>query len=159
MPLNELLSAERVAILAAPLDRRGVLDAAAGLLAGTTSPPLPGMADAISESLQNRERLASTAIGYGVAIPHGRIPGIEHTRGAFIRLREAADFGAADGIPVDLVLAMAVPEHYLQEHLQQLAELAEHFADPGFRSRLRDAADLDGLRRCLLGGDAHRNAA
>lgn len=160
MPLNELLSAERVAILATPLDRRGVLDAAADLLAGTAAASTQSaMAEAISSSLQHRERLASTAIGHGVAIPHGRIQGIEHTRGVFLRLLVPADFGAADGVPVDLVLAMAVPEHFVQEHLQQLAELAEYFADPEFRARLRSAADLTGLRRCLFGGDAHRSAA
>jgi nitrogen PTS system EIIA component len=160
MPLNELLNADRIAILADSGDRGTVLDAAARLL---IDPAAAGAASAaavraIGDSLRAREQLASTGIGHGVAIPHGRIRGIEAARGAFLRLSSPADFGAGDGTPVDLVLAMAVPEHYVQEHLQQLAELAERFAVPEFRHRLREAPDLTALRHCLL-GDARRSAA
>ncbi|MBW8808937.1 MAG: PTS sugar transporter subunit IIA [Lysobacter sp.] len=88
------------------------------------------MTAALSQGLQERETLASTAIGHGVAIPHGRTPLFEHSRAAFLRLAQPVDFGAADGQPVDLVLAMAVPEHHVQQHLQLLAELAERL--PGY---------------------------
>lgn len=145
--MRDLLSAERVAILAGPAARDDVLDAAARLLAG---PAAAGMAEAIASSLQARERLASTAIGHGVAIPHGRIAALDESRGAFLKLEEPVAFGAGDGVPVDLVLALAVPEHYIQQHLHQLAELAEHFADPHFRGRLREADDVDALRAALL---------
>lgn len=150
MPLQELLSDERIAILVESGDRAAVLDAAARLLAG----PPPGGSDAwaIGDSLRSREQLASTAIGHGVAIPHGRLASIDESRGAFLRLVQPVDFGAADGEQVDLVLALAVPEHYIQQHLQQLAELAERFADPTFRNNLREAANVDELRRCLLNG-------
>ena len=146
MPLHELLGGERIAILTDPEDRDAVIDAAARLLADGIGPG----AAAIGDSLRSREQLASTAIGHGVAIPHGRIAGLAESRGAFLRLAPAVDFGAADGEPVDLVLAMAVPEHSVQEHLQQLAELVEQFADAGFRERLRGASDVAGLRQCLL---------
>jgi len=155
MPLKDLISEDRVVILAGPRDRGAVLQVAARLLA----PDDAAQAEALLDILGARERLASTAIGHGVAIPHGRIGGIEHTRGAFLRLEQPADFGAADGVPVDLVLAMAVPEHHAQEHLQQLAELAERFADPEFRRRLRLAADADELADGLLTGDQRRDAA
>ncbi|MGH8086287.1 MAG: PTS sugar transporter subunit IIA [Lysobacter sp.] len=145
MPLQQLLDADRIAILNRPDDRDAVIDAAARRLATAAV-----AAVTIGDSLHAREQLASTAIGHGVAIPHGRVAGLAASCGAFLRLAEPVDFGAADGQPVDLVLAMAVPEHSLQEHLQQLAELAEHFADAGFRERLRGAADLAELRRCLL---------
>ena len=147
MPLHQWLDPGRVGILDAPGDRDAVIDAIARLLAD----PAAGDAEAIRHSLHAREKLASTGIGHGVAFPHGRVPSLEHTRGAFLRLSEPVDFGAVDGEPVDLVLAMAVPEHALQEHLQQLAELAERFGDPDFRRELRRARDTDGLRRCLLG--------
>ena len=151
MPLHELLGGERIAILTEPGNRGSVLDAAARLLAD----PLMGgdrtdLCNDIRLSLRTREQLASTAIGHGVAIPHGRVRGVEERRGAFLRLAEPVDFGAPDGIPVALVLAMAIPEHSLQEHLQQLAELAERFADAGFRERLRGARNTAELGRCLF---------
>ena len=146
MPLHELLSAQRVAILEQSSDRDAVLDAAARLLADGT----PSAIHAIGDSLRDRERLASTAIGHGVAIPHGRSPLLETGCGAFLRLARPVDFGAADGEPVDLVLAMAVPEHHVQQHLQLLAELAERFADPDFRDCLRSAPDAAELSHRLL---------
>lgn len=146
MPLYELLSAQRVAILVEPGDRDAVLETAARLL----SEGDPGLTSALSQGLREREKLASTAIGHGVAIPHGRTPLFEHSRAAFLRLAQPVDFGAADGLPVDLVLAMAVPEHHVQQHLQLLAELAERFADAGFRERLRAAPNQVELSYRLL---------
>lgn len=155
MPLQDLLSRDRIAIIDAPADRFGVIDEAAGLLAGHGGDA--ALANAIRTSLRSREQLASTGIGHGVAIPHGRVAGLEAGRGALLRLSSPVDFAAVDGEPVDLVLAMAVPEHSVQLHLQQLAELAEHFADPGFREQLRSAADADELSRRLL-DPAHRRS-
>jgi PTS system nitrogen regulatory IIA component len=146
MPLHQWLDPGRIGILDAPGDRDAVIDAVARLLAD----PAAADGEAIRQSLQARERLASTGIGHGVAFPHGRVASLEHTRGAFLRLARPVDFGAVDGEPVDLVLAMAVPEHALQEHLQQLAELAERFGDPDFRRELRHAGDAEALRRSLL---------
>ncbi|KRD34361.1 hypothetical protein ASE35_11680 [Lysobacter sp. Root916] len=155
MPLHELLSAQRVAILEESGDRDAVLDAAARLLGDGT----PAAIRAIGDSLRERERLASTAIGHGVAIPHGRSALFDDSRGAFLRLEQPVDFGAADGEKVDLVLAMTVPEHYVQQHLQLLAELAERFGDADFRAALRGAADVDELGWRLLGGTALRSGA
>ena len=147
MPLPELLSADRIVILVEPVDREHVLDAAARLLAGAATDATPAIAD----SLRQRERLGSTAIGHGVAIPHGRTDAFTEARAAFLRLAPGVDFEAADGQPVDLVFAMAVPAHFTQQHLQLLSELAERFGDPGFRTLLRMAADADALRGALLG--------
>jgi PTS system nitrogen regulatory IIA component len=147
MPMRDLLSAGRIAILSGPTGRGDVLDVAARLLAGAAS---PDMARTIASSLQAREALASTAIGHGVAIPHGRIGALEESLGAFLRLDRPVEFGASDGAPVDLVFALAVPEHYVQQHLHQLADLAGQFADAGFRERLRRAPDLAALRTTLL---------
>lgn len=151
MPMQDLLSAARVAIVRDAAARADVIDAAAQLLA---DPAQPGDAGAIAASLHAREAVASTAIGHGVAIPHARLPALDASRGAFLRLSPAVPFGADDGVPVDLVLALAVPEHQVQQHLQQLAELAECFADAGFRARLRGADGLDALRALLLAPDA-----
>ncbi|MGO1073000.1 PTS sugar transporter subunit IIA [Lysobacter sp. CA199] len=146
MPLYELLSAERVAILVEPGDRNAVLETAARML----SEGSPLIAASLNAGLREREKLASTAIGHGVAIPHGRSPLFETSRAVFLRLAQPVDFGAPDGQPVDLVLAMAVPEHHVQQHLQLLAELAERFADPGFRDRLRSAPSVAELSFRLL---------
>ena len=146
MPFSQLLTADRIVLLVEPGDRDGVLDAAARLLTDSA----PGTTAAIGDSLRSRERLGSTAIGHGIAIPHGRTQAFTEARGAFLRLQQPVDFGASDGEPVDLVFAMAVPEHFTQQHLQLLSELAERFADPGFRAALRAAPDLAHLRELLV---------
>jgi PTS system nitrogen regulatory IIA component len=161
MALRTLLSAERIALLKTPGNRAAVLDAAARLLAAPSGPgasPNPPLRQAIIAGLREREQLAPTAIGHGVAIPHARIAGIEESRVAFLRLAHPVDFDAADGEPVDLVVAMVVPEHSVQQHLESLADLAESFADPGYRADLRTAPTLELLRRRLLDGD-HAPAA
>ena len=146
MPLHALLAADRIVLLVEPVDRDSVLDAAARLLADAS----PVITQAIGSSLRARERLGSTGIGCGIAIPHGRTNAFETARGAFLRLAHPVDFGAADGEPVDLVYAMAVPEHFTQQHLELLSELAERFADPGFRAALRNAPDVEALRAVLF---------
>jgi PTS system nitrogen regulatory IIA component len=148
MPLSPLLGPDRIALIAEPVDRDRVLDAAARLLAADST------ADgaAIADCLRQRERLGSTAIGHGVAIPHGRCSVYGEARAAFLRLDHPVDFDAGDGMPVDLVFAMAVPEHFTQQHLQQLSELAERFADAGWRDALRAAPDAAALRALLLEG-------
>ena len=150
MPLPQLLDPDRIAVLADPLDRDRVLDAAARLLTDDA----PGHAEPIAECLRQRERLGSTAIGHGVAIPHGRCGAFDGARAAFLRLAQPVEFGAGDGVPVDLVFAMIVPEHFTQQHLQLLSELAEYFADPQRREALRHAPDLATLRTLLLGDAA-----
>jgi nitrogen PTS system EIIA component len=148
MPLSDLLTADRIVLLVEPRDRDAVMDAAARLLADGA----PGATMAIGDCLRQRERLGSTAIGHGVAIPHGRSNAFDSARATFLRLQHPVDFDAADGTPVDLVFAMVVPEHFTQQHLQLLSELAESFADPAFRGALRAAGSADALRTTLLDG-------
>jgi PTS system nitrogen regulatory IIA component len=146
MPLADLLTAERVVVLTEPGTRDHVLDAAARLLAGAS----PTMTPLLGDALREREALGSTGIGHGVAIPHARSGAHADARGAFLRLARAVDFGARDHVPVDLVFAMSVPEHSPQQHLEILSELAERFSSATFRDALRDARDVDGLRRVLF---------
>lgn len=147
MPLADLLIAERIVMLTEPGDRDQVLDAAARLLSNAS----PVLTAAIGDALREREQLGSTAIGHGVALPHARSNAFESSRGAFLRLEHAVDFGSGDNAAVDLVFAMSVPEHAPQQHLQTLSELAERFSDPEFRDALRGARDIKGLRGILLG--------
>jgi nitrogen PTS system EIIA component len=156
MPLSEFLSAERIVVLADAGSREAVIDAAAQLLAGDAGGAVTAAetAAAIADSLRQRERMGSTAIGHGVAIPHGRNAAFGATRAAFLRLVPAVDFNAADGEPVDLVFAMAVPADFNQQHLQLLSDIAERCAEPAFRAALREAPDVQALRAMLLDGRA-----
>lgn len=149
MPFASLLDRERVAFIDSPLGRDDVIEYAATLLAR----PVEGHGLAaidLANRLRERERLASTGLGYGVAIPHGRFGALDHSRGAFLRLSTPVDFAAPDGRPVDLVFAMVVPEQAVASHLAQLAEIAERFSDAGFRDALREADDAGELARLLL---------
>lgn len=154
MPLSQLLTADRIVTLIEPGASDTVLNAAARLLSGDS----PATTTLIADSLQSRERMGSTAIGHGIAIPHGRSAAFDEARGAFLRLAHPVDFGASDGEPVDLVFALAVPEHFTQQHLQLLAELAERFADEDYRAALRDAADVTALHHLLTSEHTPRSA-
>lgn len=104
----------------------------------------------VFESLLARERLGATGVGYGVAIPHGRLKNTTHTLGAFVKLSNGIDFDAADRQPVDLLFALLVPEESTDEHLKALATLANMFSDSDFRSKLRDAASKEEIIKLLL---------
>ena len=91
----------------------------------------------IFDSLISRERLGATGVGYGIAIPHGRIKNCQKITGAFIQLNEGVDFNTVDNLPVDTLFALIVPEESTDEHLQVLALLASMFSDENFREQLR----------------------
>jgi PTS system nitrogen regulatory IIA component len=95
----------------------------------------------VAASLAAREKLGSTGLGQGIAIPHGRIHGLHDAQGAFARLRKPVPFDAPDGKPVDQLFVLLVPEHATDQHLQLLSELAQMFSDRGFRDRLAHAPD------------------
>jgi PTS system nitrogen regulatory IIA component len=96
-------------------------------------------------SLGAREKLGSTGLGQGVAIPHGRIKGLAEAQGAFIRLADPIAFDAPDGKPVTQVFVLLVPEHATEKHLQLLSELAQMFSERSFREQLTAAADADAV--------------
>jgi nitrogen PTS system EIIA component len=99
----------------------------------------------VFDSLFARERLGSTGLGQGVAIPHGRIKGLKEAVGTFVRLATPVPFDAPDGRPVTLVFFLLVPEQATERHLQILSELAQMFSDRELRERLaveRDAGSL-----------------
>lgn len=92
-------------------------------------------------SLFERERLGSTALGYGIAIPHGRIKGLQDACGAFYRLKTPLEFDAPDNQPVSLCFILLVPKDANERHLQILGELAQLFGDETMRAKLLDAAN------------------
>lgn len=93
----------------------------------------------VFDSLFDREKLGSTGLGYGVAIPHGRIKALKETLCVFVRTREGINFEAPDGGPVRIVFAMLVPEHATEQHLQMLSELAQMLSDEPLRVALGKA--------------------
>ena len=93
----------------------------------------------IFDSLISRERLGATGVGYGIAIPHGRIKNCQKIIGAFIQLNNGVDFNTIDNQPVDIMFALIVPEESTDEHLQVLALLASMFNDENFRQKLHQS--------------------
>jgi PTS system nitrogen regulatory IIA component len=140
MRLIELLDSGRVVVDLRVTSKHGLLEALARLLAP------PGVDLAVLEALTERENLGSTALGDGVALPHGRCPGLDGPAAAFVRLARPVNFGAGDGKPVDLVCALVTPTHFTEGHLGLLAEVATRFSDPACRAALRTAPDATALR-------------
>lgn len=112
----------------------------------------------VFESLVARERLGSTGLGGGVAIPHGRLRTGQQAAGAFVRLAEPIDFGAVDSQPVDLVLGLVVPESFCDQHLLLLSQVAEMFSEPKFCQALRAAEDSAALFAALSDWQIHRGS-
>jgi PTS system nitrogen regulatory IIA component len=103
----------------------------------------------VFDSLFDREKLGSTGLGYGVAIPHGRLKALKDTVCAFVRTKAPVPFESPDAQPVRLVFAMLVPEHATEQHLEILSELAQMFSDPALRKQLLDAPDTAAAHRLL----------
>ena len=95
----------------------------------------------VYDALFAREKLGSTGLGLGVAIPHGRIKGLKSAVGAFFHLAAPIPFDAPDNVPVELVFVLLVPQTANERHLQLLSELAQMFSDRSFREQLQAAAD------------------
>ncbi len=95
----------------------------------------------VFDALFAREKLGSTGLGHGVAIPHGRIKGLRDTIAVFIRTKDGVPFESPDGTNIQLVFAMLVPEHANEQHLNLLSELAEAFSDSNFRDTLLTVQD------------------
>jgi PTS system nitrogen regulatory IIA component len=103
----------------------------------------------VFDSLFARERLGSTGLGQGVAIPHGRIKGLKDALGAFVRLGQPVPFDAPDGKPVNLLFVLLVPEQATEKHLQILSELAQMFSDRALREAMAAAADAGALHQLI----------
>lgn len=138
MKIEQLINPERVAYDAESTSKKRALEQLSALIAASTNQLTT---EEIFESLLGRERLGSTGLGHGVALPHGRIQGEQEAVGAFVKLQGPVDYDAIDNQPVDLLFALLVPEHFTDEHLELLSELAEMFSDPEFLESLRHTED------------------
>jgi len=113
----------------------------------------------VTDNLFARERLGSTGLGEGVAIPHGRIKGLKEPVAAVVRLSDAIPFDAPDGQPVRLLVFLLVPEHATEEHLEILSELAELLSDRSIRETLLSGDDPAQIHKVLSTWAPYRPAA
>jgi PTS system nitrogen regulatory IIA component len=147
MKLTAILSAERVTSGIAVTSKKKALEELSKLLALGAAKL---SAQDIFNSLTAREKLGSTGLGHGVAIPHGRMPGVAGSVGAFLRLKHPVDYDAHDGQPVDLVFGLVVPAAATEEHLKHLAAIAEKFSDENFCKKMRSSKDDRALHDLLV---------
>jgi len=148
--IASLLPASHVLVDLPAADRKAVFERVAALLEGDT-----GVKRAvILDSLLARERLGSTGLGQGIAIPHGRVRGLREATGAFVRTREPIAFEAPDERPVNILFVLLVPEKSTDLHLEILGELAQMFSDRELRAKLGTAADSLEIQRLIAGWEA-----
>lgn len=147
MNIADLINADRVCCSTDVTSKKRTLELLGELIAEDQS---DFTSREIFDSLIGRERLGSTGLGHGVALPHGRLSQGQHAIGAFIKLKSGVDFDAIDQQPVDLVFGLLVPEHFTDEHLKILSYLAEMFSDKDFCERLRVADSNQALFERLI---------
>lgn len=136
--IEDILTPERSIINVAVSSKKKLLERLSSLVAEEIG---DASADDIYERLLARERMGSTGIGEGIAIPHCRLTHCEHAFGMLLRLQNPIDYDSIDGHSVDLVFALLVPEEATDEHLQILATLARNFNQEEYREALRNAPD------------------
>jgi len=132
------------------LSKKRVFERAAEAMGGS----LNLSSETIYRALLEREKLGSTAIGEGIAIPHCRINDCAVPAGCLVTLQEPIDFGSADGQDVDIIFVLLVPEEATEVHLKLLAALARSFSHAEVRDRVRQTQDPEALKHLLLSGDA-----
>jgi nitrogen PTS system EIIA component len=113
----------------------------------------------VTDNLFARERLGSTGLGHGVAIPHGRIKGLKNPLAAVLRLAQPIGFDAPDDEPVSLLIFLLVPEAATQRHLEILSEIAEMLSDRDLREHLKTEADPVALHRLIAGWEPLKSVA
>ncbi|WP_396587396.1 PTS IIA-like nitrogen regulatory protein PtsN [Bermanella sp. R86510] len=134
--IAQILTSERTQKGASCSSKKRLMQHVSQFIANTIEDSDP---NEIYERLIAREKLGSTGIGEGIAIPHSRIAECQDTIGALFVLDKPVDFDSIDRQPVDIVFVLLVPEEATEQHLQTLSMLAEQFSQSGFRNRLRDA--------------------
>lgn len=148
MQINEILTLERTLFGVPGGSKKRVLEYFSKFIAQQ----IPALdSEEVFSKLIAREKLGSTGIGEGVALPHCRISHCKEAIGTFIRLKDKIDFDAIDGQPVDLIFLLLVPEDANEAHLQTLANLAESFAQDELRKALRKTDQPEKLYELLTG--------
>ncbi|GMR19716.1 MAG: PTS IIA-like nitrogen regulatory protein PtsN [Gammaproteobacteria bacterium] len=150
MQINELISPQRINQSLPATSKKKLLEEISGLL-HQDEPDVDE--NAAFHSLIERERLGSTGIGHGIALPHGRLRGLQKAIGAFAVLENEMEFDAIDNKPVKMVFALLVPEHANEEHLKLLSQLAGIFDNAETRELLLHASNKDEIYQYLTSRD------
>ncbi len=151
MRFHDLISPDRISLSISASSKKRLLEKISKLLGEV----IPDLDDREAfQSLIDRERLGSTGVGSGVALPHGRLEGLDRAIGACVILSEEMDFDAIDGKPVKIVFVLLVPEEATEEHLQLLARLARIFGEEKNREQLLNANQVDEVYNFLCSFDS-----
>ena len=156
MVVTDLITPDRVMCGKGFTSKKRLLEQLSILLAESAQAVSQGE---IFESLFNRERLGSTGLGKGVAIPHGRISGLTQPVCAFVKLDDPVAFDSPANQPVDLLFALLVPEDSTEEHLHLLANIAEMFSNPEICDGLRNCTDVNSIINLLGRWESRRISA
>jgi PTS system nitrogen regulatory IIA component len=154
MKLSEILTLDRIDTHLDATDKSSVLHRLSALIGAAVNGSVPGEAKSIERVLDERERLASTGIGDGVAIPHGRVAGLDHFVAALAIRREGVPFDAIDGRPASIFFAVVGPEKAAGEHLKCLARIGRVLRDDAVRSRLLSARDSADALAIVMSADS-----
>lgn len=151
MQITDIITPDRVVSNVQAKSKKRALETISDIIAANSDTPMG--ANDIFDSLIARERLGTTAIDHGVAIPHGRIKNSEETIGAFVQFSDGIDCDAMDHQAVNLMFALLVPEESTEEHLQLLSRLAQMFSNEELRNQLLEAEDNNTLYELLIQWD------
>ena len=145
MAISALLSPQKIFIDTEVSSKKKLLELIANITADQTRLP----ESTIYTNLLNRERLGSTGLGQGFAVPHARLPELEETVGCFFRLKQPVNFESPDNLPVDLVFTIIIPQEANEEHLLILSSLARIFSDADICEAIRTAASREEIEKII----------
>jgi PTS system nitrogen regulatory IIA component len=154
MDLTQFLDGEAVVADLPVANKKALFQALGGIAERSMGLPAKNIVDRLNE----RERLGTTGFGGGVAIPHGRIAGLDKIRAAFVTLDKPIDYGAIDDLPIDLVFMLLSPADAGADHLKALAQVSRRLRDRAFVAKLRGAGSPDALY-ALFASTETRDAA
>ena len=151
MKISDILVRDALVLDLASAEKPAIL----GELSEALASAMPEL-DAVKllEVLSERESLQSTGIGDGVAIPHGKMPGLSRLVASFARSRRGVDFESIDGAPTHLFFLLVVPENAGGQHLKALARISRFFRDASFRKALEEADGVDEILQVIEAEDA-----
>jgi PTS system nitrogen regulatory IIA component len=145
MTISALLSPQRIFLDTEISSKKKLLELIANIVADQTR-----LAESsIYNNLLNRERLGSTGLGHGIAVPHARLENLDKTIGCLFRLKEPVNFEAPDNLPVDLVFTIIIPQEATEEHLMILSSLARIFSQTDVCEAIRGATSRDEIARII----------
>jgi PTS system nitrogen regulatory IIA component len=151
MDLSDLIAPEAIFLGLKAKDKKEALQEI-----GQRAAKLTGLGErAIADTLLQRERLGSTGVGRGIAIPHGRVPGLKRIVTVFARLEEGIAFDSLDGEAVDLIFLLLAPEHAGADHLKALARISRLLREPSSIERLRACRDRAAIYSVLTESAVH----